>query len=71
MITAPVAGIPDPRAAISRPASAGPIIRARLNDAEFRPTALVRSSGPTISLTNDCRAGASKADPIPNTNASA
>ena len=33
-----------------------------LNDAELRPTALVRSSGPTISLTNDWRAGASKAD---------
>ncbi len=66
-----MAWTPDPRAAISRPASAGPIMRARLKDAEFRPTALVRSSGPTISLTNDCRVGASNADPMPNTKASA
>jgi MFS family permease len=69
MITAPVALTPEPSAAIMRPATAGPIIRARLNDAELRPTALVRSSGPTISLTNDWRAGASKADPMPNTKA--
>ena len=44
-------------------------MRATLNAAEFRPTALVRSSGPTISETNDCRAGASNAEPIPNANA--
>jgi hypothetical protein len=52
------------------PAMAGPTIRAALNEAELRPTALVRSSAWTISLTNDCRAGASKAVPMPNTNAS-
>ncbi len=44
-------------------------MRAELNDAELRPTALARSSLPTISTTNDCRAGASNAVPMPNTNA--
>ncbi len=49
---------------------AGPATRAALNDAELRPTALERSSGPTISLTKLWRAGASKADPTPKTKAS-
>ena len=41
------------------------MMRAVLKVAELRPTALVRSSGPTISETNDWRAGASKAEPMP------
>jgi len=40
-----------------------------LNDAEFRPTALVSTSGATISLTKDWRAGASNAAALPNPNA--
>ena len=66
-ITQPVADVPSPSAWIIRPASAGPRMRARLKLAELRPTALVRSSGPTISDTNDWRAGASNAEPTPNT----
>ena len=42
------------------------MMRAVLKVAELRPTALVSSSGPTISETNDWRAGASKAEPMPN-----
>ena len=45
-------------------------MRARLKAAELSPTALVTSSWSTISETNDCRAGASNAEPMPNTNAS-
>ena len=41
------------------------MMRAVLNVAELRPTALVRSSGPTSSETKDWRAGASNAEPIP------
>ena len=44
-------------------------MRARLNDAEFRPTALARRSRSTISLTNAWRAGTSNAAPAPNTKA--
>ena len=44
-------------------------MRPALNDTELRLTALARSSGPTISLTNDCRTGASKAVAVPNANA--
>ena len=69
-ITQPVAVTPPPRAAMSTPASAGPTMRAALKLAELRPTALVRSAGSTISDTNDCRAGASKAAPTPRTKAS-
>jgi len=54
---------------IIRPANAGPRIRARLKEAEFRPTALLSSSGLTISETNDWRAGPSKAAPTPKTKA--
>ena len=42
------------------PAIAGPTTRATLTITELRLTALRRSSGPTISSTNDCRAGFSK-----------
>ena len=70
MITQPVAATPEPISAISTPASAGPIIRARLNDAELRPTALARSGRSTISLTNAWRAGTSSALAVPKTNVS-
>jgi len=68
-MTQPVAPTPPPRAPIISPARAGPRIRAALKLAEFSPTALVRSSWPTISETNDCRAGASNAEPTPKRNA--
>jgi hypothetical protein len=69
-ITQPVAKTPEPNQAMSPPAAAGPMIRARLNDAELRPTALETWSGPTISDTNACRLGPSNAVPVPNTKAS-
>ena len=69
-ITQPDARAPPPSTPISRPARAGPISRATLNAAALSPTALVRSSGPTISETKDWRVGASKADAMPNVNAS-
>ena len=59
-----------PTPAISRPDAPGPSSRAKLKDAEFSPTALEMSSLPTISETNDCRAGLSAAVITPNTNAS-
>ena len=59
-----------PTPAMSRPAAPGPSSRAKLNDAEFSPTALGMSSLPTISETNACRAGLSAAVITPNTNAS-
>jgi hypothetical protein len=68
-MTQPVAVTPEPSQAISRPATAGPIIRARLNDAEFRPTALASWSVSTISLTNVCRAGVSNAVAAPKAKA--
>ena len=55
---------------MSRPATAGPASRAALKEAELSPTALLRSSGPTISLTKLWRAGASNAEPTPKTKAS-
>ena len=51
------------------PATAGPIMRARLNEAELSPTALASRASSTISLTNDWRIGASNAAPVPNTKA--
>ncbi len=50
---------PLPTAAISRPATAGPTSRAVWKLAAFRLTALLRSLGPTISLTNACLVGLS------------
>ena len=47
---------------MSRPAEAGPDDAGDVEAAELSPTALVRSSRPTISETKDWRAGASKAD---------
>ena len=69
-ITQPVARAPPPIAPIIRPARPGPRMRARLKAAELSPTALVTSSRSTISGTNDWRAGASKAEPMPKTKAS-
>ncbi len=68
-ITQPVAWAPPPSAPIIRPAMAGPRMRAALKAAELRPTALVRSSWPTISETNAWRAGPSNAAPMPKRNA--
>src|ERR1022692_1161093 len=48
------------------PATAGPITREALNIEEFRAMALIRSSRPTISTKNDCRAGISKAFTTPS-----
>jgi hypothetical protein len=46
-----------PTRAMRRPATDGPTIRAPLNDTELSPTALVRCSRPTSSITSDWRAG--------------
>ena len=48
-----------PKEAMVTPAAAGPRMRPVLNMALFRPTAFGTSSGPTISMTNDCRVGMS------------
>ena len=69
-MTQPVAPTPEPIQAMRTPAAAGPIMRARLNEAELRPMALGRLSWVTISLTNAWRAGMSKAAADPNTKAS-
>ena len=60
---------PDPTAAISTPATAGPIMRAALNDVEFNPTAFERSCSPTSSATNVWRAAESNALTHPSRNA--
>ena len=52
--------MPVPPVAMIKPATAGPTARATLTSTEFRLTALRSSSGPTISSTNDWRAGFSK-----------
>ena len=56
---------PVPRAAMTRPATAGPMSRPALNDALLRATALVSRSLGTISETKDCRAGLSTAVATP------
>ena len=56
---------PSPTAATSRPAIAGPTTRAPLTIEELSAIALLRSSRPTISTTNDWRAGMSKALTMP------
>ena len=55
-----------PTFAISKPATAGPIICAALNEVEFNATALGRSSSPTISATKVCLTGASSAAAEPD-----
>ena len=52
---------PSPTLAMSRPATAGPTVRATLTSTELRLTALRRCLEPTISIMNDWRAGFSKA----------
>jgi hypothetical protein len=61
---------PVPTALIMTPATAGPRIRPVLKMVEFSPTALARSSLPTISTTNDCRTGLSTAETRPSAVAS-
>src|SRR5262245_14081545 len=46
-----------PYRAMTRPPSPGPTMRAALNEAELRATALATLARPTISATSDCRAG--------------
>ena len=53
-------------AAIAKPPSAGPMMRATLNWMEFSATAFGTSSGPTISITNAWRVGTSIALAVPN-----
>ncbi len=52
---------PLPTLMMSKPATAGPSMRAALNEVELSATAFARSSSPTISETNVWRTGASKA----------
>ena len=59
-----------PRVAMVTPAAAGPRMRPALNMALFRPTALGTSSGPTISMTKDCRVGMSIMVTMPRRKAS-
>jgi hypothetical protein len=54
---------------MSTPATAGPIMRAALNEVEFNATAFDRSVSPTNSATNVWRAGASNAVTQPKRNA--
>ena len=54
-----------PQRAMITPAIAGPTIRAEWTSTELRLTALTTRSGPTISITNACRAGLSTARTSP------
>ena len=60
---------PEPNAAMTRPASAGPMIRPALKLAELSPTALAMCCLPATSDTNACRAGLSNAVPSPKASA--
>jgi hypothetical protein len=60
-----------PSSAISAPAAAGPTMREEWTMTELSATALSKRSGPTISLTNACRAGLSTASTVPRTSTSA
>lgn len=62
---------PVPISPISTPEIAGPMMPARLNTIELSPTALGRCSGPTISMVNDWRVGASIAAAHPIAQATA
>ena len=59
-----------PARAMSRPAAAGPTMRATLNAAEFRATALVTSARPASSTTKAWRTGRSIVLATPHTSAS-
>ncbi len=58
-----------PAVATITPATAGPMTRAALKVSEFSAMALSRSSRPTISTTNDWRAGMSSAFAVPSSSA--
>ena len=60
-----------PTVAIITPAIAGPTARAALTTTLLRVTALLMSSGPTISITNVWRLGLSSAVTVPKPTASA
>ena len=59
-----------PTALMTRPATAGPAIRARLNTALFSAMALAMPSLPTISTANACRVGLSTTVTMPSAKAS-
>ena len=61
--------IVTPTAPMTRPATAGPMIRAPLNIAELSATALPMSSRPTISTANAWRTGMSIEFTVPMTSA--
>jgi hypothetical protein len=76
IITANVAALSmkhgaTPAAAIIRPASAGPTIRAQWTITLLRLTALTSRPDPTISMTNACRVGLSTAFTDPRAKTSA
>ena len=60
---------PVPTDAMVRPATAGPIMRAILNEVELSAMALDKSFSPTSSATKICRTGASNAEAQPDKNA--
>src|SRR5918996_682958 len=60
-----------PTVAMTTPASAGPSIRLALKTALLSPTAFARFEKPTISVTNDWRAGLSTAVTHPSRNVNA
>ena len=60
---------PVPTAAMSSPATPGPISRAALKDALFRPTAFDSLCAGTSSATNVCRTGPSMAVTHPRVSA--
>ena len=62
---------PTSKAAMARPATAGPTIRAELNTAAFSDSALGSSGVPTSSETNACRTGVSTALAVPSSAAKA
>jgi hypothetical protein len=62
--------MPSPIQATTRPATAGPTLRAALKIEELSAIAFSKSSRPTISTVNDWRAGASKALATPSRKAS-
>ena len=67
-MTRNAAGVPT--ALMTRPATAGPVIRARLKAALFSAMAFAIPSRPTISATNVCRVGLSTTATMPSANAS-
>ena len=60
---------PEPTSTMRKPATAGPIMRADWNDAEFSATAFDMSELDTRSVTKVWRAGLSKAFTMPSASA--